>query len=103
MRRSPTSLELALLLVAVATIGAIAWRQPGLDSPFSPLPVISAPLVPAWWIVYLFVMGGPHGSMGPYEEAQATLLVAVVLWWAVIAAVRAAWSRLRRPQPADPR
>ena len=94
LQRPITSLQLALIIVAVAAIGAIGWRDATADRP---LPLISAPLMPPWWLVYVF-SGGPHSSIGPYEEAQATLLVAVVLWWAIIAAFRAGWSWLRRNQ-----
>jgi hypothetical protein len=95
-RKPITSLQLALIIVAVAAIGAIGWRDATADRP---LPLISAPLMPPWWLVYVF-SGGPHSSIGPYEEAQATLLVAVPFWWAIIAAGRAGWSWLRRNQAA---
>ena len=68
LQRPITSLQLALIIVAVASIGAIGWRDATANRA---LPLISAPLMPPWWLVYVF-SGGPHSSIGPYEEAQAT-------------------------------
>ena len=93
MKRPVGSLFVAFVIVTGSMAGALALRQPTAEWPW---PKIAAPLIPAYYFVYVVIMGGPHGrSLQPYQEAAATFAVALVMWWLLAEGCRLLWNRIR--------
>jgi hypothetical protein len=95
VRRSATSLLAAFVIVAIATVAwVVKLKDP--TTAWPPWPVVVWPVVPAWWIAFTLILGGPHGrSVSRLGEIAATVIIASVMWWIVIDTCRVAYKRLR--------
>lgn len=92
MRTRVTGFLIALAIVTIASVGTMVVGQ---FRDTWPWPWISAPIVPAWFLV-VWMCGGPHGfALEAYEGTVAIFGVALLMWWALIEGFRRVWRRLR--------
>jgi hypothetical protein len=90
MRRSIGNLIAAFVVVATGLVSIFSFDR---------WTIFAAPMVPARNLYYTMFLGGPHGSpFAPHVDTAAISGIALVMWWALIAAGRAIWNRLRGPK-----
>jgi cobalamin synthase len=99
--RMPTwrsSFVAALVVVTIAMFSAAVLGN------VSKGPIVTAPIVPAMYLIYAMFIGGPHGdTLGYYQEASLIFVIALLLWWALFEGCRQLWTRLgSRPTATRP-
>jgi hypothetical protein len=91
-RRSAGNLIAAFVVVATGIVSVVVLGR---------WTIIAAPLAPARNLYYAMFLGGPHGDpFAPRVDIVAISGIAMVMWWAFIAAGRAIWNRLRASKNA---
>jgi hypothetical protein len=92
MRRSAGNLIAAFVVVATGIVSFVVLGR---------RTILAAPLTPAVYLYFAMFLGGPHGDpFSPRVDMVAIGAIALVMWWAFIAAARAIWSRLRASKNA---
>ena len=98
MPRRASSLALAIVIVAIAMVGATGLQE----SRRFPWHVFVGVTFPALAFVAA-AGGGAHEISGEAYVGPAIFVVSVLMWWGIIESGRHLWRKLHsRPTPPDP-